>query len=787
MTIAGPGNFFRVQDLGPGDAAGTTIQLLLGTEHRSVSCVDALDKVLWVAPYRTSAKHGARHREWPPGELSFESLDLRNPYQFARKGRTLCVPSGDANVWWVEGGGVILADGLYAESDDGIRGAVVNLHGEHAPELTVDRTKLRSFDKDHVMARLTAVVPSLIRPELGLPDAVWLQGAQHWSVAFADCVAEHARHTNLPWQLTAEVSAPFGQIGFFPPDVDLLPLVTGHYTEAEQSRAASFFVTMPLPVLRWRLHALYGAGLGGPVSLPDVDTLCARPSDLVLLSTESPQHFSWSFGLGHWLKGPLATKYFSSSVPSEPLANSGLLSLAALYPWRNPTLPVPTADVFQLSEEAERPPAEVMERLTDLGYDTDPLLGCAAAQCSDLPLLRPLGDPESWLAPGATLSAAQVCVSAAQAACPTPRAAQRLGELGFTVPAEYPVWEQWTEEELSVVKSLWTSYAEQPSPEAGAHVCAAQLTAVTYSTGLAVRFVRELLGQLGFVLSAEASALPELTDDDRGLLTQSPRPQVDREVPLHHVAAASRRLNRPARALAERLRELGYSVAETPDNEHLPSREEITFLSANAEVPDPRRPVPLRRVVELATHAGISLAEAVSRLSTLGYGFTFEPAAVARFRKQDAGALTFVPYQSPEDFGPVTPAALHAIAHHIGQGDHTADVAVSLTELGFDVVQPSEEWMRERDLEDLLLYALQSPEARIGGSPLPDDPPISLVTLAVVAMRTSKSLREAALRATELGIRHEAETWFTPAPTEPDDHSAAATPPQSAAAPPRGG
>jgi hypothetical protein len=76
VTIAGPGNFFGVEDLGPGEEAGTTVQLLLGKEHRGVSCVDALEKVLWVAPYPTTAEHGARTLSRQPGELPEVGLDI---------------------------------------------------------------------------------------------------------------------------------------------------------------------------------------------------------------------------------------------------------------------------------------------------------------------------------------------------------------------------------------------------------------------------------------------------------------------------------------------------------------------------------------------------------------------------------------------------------------------------------------------------------------------------------------------------------------------------------------
>ncbi|MFJ8538796.1 caspase family protein [Streptomyces sp. NPDC093591] len=782
VTIAGPGNFFRVEDLGPGEDAGTEIQLLLSKERRSVSCVDALEKVLWVAPYGTSATHGARCREWVPGELSPAALEIYPRAHFVRKRPAWCIPSDHPGLWWLEGDGILLADGLLAETEYAkkVYGAVVNLTGRQAPELTVDRKKVRSYDKAHVMERMASAIPSLTEPRLGLPDPAWLEGASTWSVAFADRVAGQARRADLPWRLQDDVSVPFSQVGFFPPDADLLPLVTGRHRESDRSGLASLLLTMPPPVLRRRLGALYAAGLGGQVSLPHIDRAeaqCARPSDLALLNVTG-RFLNWRHWRERWMTGQL-TSGLTARTPSPQLVSTGLMSIMALPRWRDPAVAVSVADTFELSAHTSRSPAEVAERLDEWGYRVEPLLGCAAAQHSDLPLLRPLGDPDGWLAPGATLSPVQICVSAAQAAHSTPWAAQRLDELGFTVPAEFPVREHWSEEERKVIAELWQAYGTRPSPEKALHVSSAQLTAVAHTTDLPLRSIREFLGQLGFTLPPKAAEPQELTDDDRALLAQ--KPLVDRDVSLRYVAAASRYLNRPARALADRLRELGYRVSEVPEDEHLPSREDIAFLGTDPGLADLSCPVSLSRVAGAAHGAGISLAEAVGRFTSLGYHFSFDPKAVSALREQDVESLAFG-RSAAEKFSPISPDAVRAAADHTSR--QTEEIAASLTALGFDVVSPAKEWSRERQLETALFSALRNPDHL----PVPylDGPSVSLVTLAVTAMRAGTSLREAAETATAIGIRHEAETWFSPAPTEPDATSADAVRPPSAAAPPRG-
>lgn len=784
VTIAGPGNFFRVEELGPGEDSGTTVQLLLSKERRSVSCVSALETVLWVAPYRTTATHGARAREWMPGELSTGTLEVYSPAFHARKGHILCIPSSDPDVWWIGGDGVLLADGLLAEPEysNRVHGAVVNLTGERTPELTVDRKNVRSYDRAQVMERMAELIPSLTGQGTDLLSPTWLDEVSNWSVAFADRVAEQASADGLPWRVQEEISAPFDEVGFFPPDVDLLPLVTGDYRNPDQALLASYFLTMPLPVVRWRLRALYAAGLGGHVSLPadeHVEARWARPSDLVLLGTTG-EFSAWRLGRHGWLRGPLASVRFTVHAPSQQLADTGLPSIRALHRWRDPAVPLSPADAFELSQQTERSPAEVTDRLEALGYRVESLQGCAAAEHTDLPLLRPLGDPYGWLTPGVALSAAQICVSAARAVRPTSWAAQRLTELGFTPPAEYPVLEHWSEEERKVVEVLWQAYDTQPSPEEAVHVSSAQLAAVAHATDLPLRSVTEFLGGLGFVLPPDAKELPELTDDDRALLAREPR--VDRTVPLRYVVAAARRLNRPAGALAERLRELGYEAPDVPADEHLPSREDINFLGTDVELADVSRPVTLSRVASAASDTDISLGEAVERLSSLGYRFAFDPKPIASFREQDVQTLYFGLYQKPEKFGPVSPDTVRAAAHHTGR--QFAEITDSLIALGYEVTPPTKEWTAERRLEEALFTALQNPGQR---PMIPyDGASISLVTLAVTAMRAGASLRTAAETATELGIHHEAAPWFTPAPAEPPAPSASATPPPATTAPPHG-
>ncbi|GHD13498.1 hypothetical protein GCM10010313_38480 [Streptomyces violarus] len=752
VTIAGPGNLFRVEDLGEGTEPGTTVRLLLSRQGKHVSCVEALQRLLWVAPYRTSAVHGSREHGWVPGELSRTALEIemsrRKPGPPVKD--PVCLASGSPDLWWIDREGIVLSDGLLTESDPAFQvvdqfphGIILNLHGECAPVLTVDRKKVRSFDRAHVRAVLTAAVPSLTLPDLPLPTLQWLTQASSATPWFGDLVARHAQLAGLKWRIR-DASMPFREVGYFLPDTELISLVTGSYPQEPQRRhGARFFCTMPPTVLRWRLRALYRAGLGGPVSLPEScpsDELCARPSDLLLLARV--RHRRWDRAYRDWLR------QYQGGHPA--------VLLGFLFEWHDPAQPFSVAEVLTLSDISERTPAEVSDRLTALGYQVEPLADCAAADYEDLPLLRRMGDPSGWLTPGSVLSGAQVCVSAVHRACSTLRAAQRLRELGFTVPADHPVREHWTDEEQGILRSLWSSYATTPSPEAALRISHAQVASVAHDTDATVLRITDFLPELGFQLPTDATDGPELTEDDRSLLLYNgQRPRVDQEVSLLYMAAVARHLHKPVQAVAARLEELGYAVAPVPDDEgQLPSPVETALVNRRLRL-HTNGPLGVRDVAHAAQQAGIPLPEAISVLARWGYRCSVTAEAVSLAHGIDSTLLRYHPFADPATFGPVSLAAAQAVG-----GRTTA-----LTEFGYDVVPPSESRLREHQLEEALLQALTTPDHPTF-SPHPDDPPLPLVPLAVVALSAAKTLRETALKATELGMRHEIEDWF-PDPENP--------------------
>ncbi len=208
---------------------------------------------------------------------------------------------------------------------------------------------------------------------------------------------------------------------------------------------------------------------------------------------------------------------------------------------------------------------------------------------------------------------------------------------------------------------------------------------------------------------------------------------------------------RQVRAVAARLSELGYTVASVPDAEdQLPTAMQTALVNHDVRL-NSNRPLPVRHVARSAEQAGMSLPEAIAHYAAWGYRCSVTAEGASRAGRIDNRLLTYGPFHDPGTFGPVTPAVLRAV------GARNAD---SLADFGYDVVPPSEAWTREGQLERTLLRALTTDAEPLPVDAPPEDPPLSLVTLAVVALSAAKTLRETALKATELGMRHEIEDWF---------------------------
>ncbi|MEE1938275.1 caspase family protein [Streptomyces sp. TRM 70361] len=762
VTIAGPGNLFRIEDRGPGDWAGTRVRLHLTPQAAGTSCVDELLKVLWVASYRTRAVHGSRTHEWVPGELDARAVE------YEARGRITppipFFPSSHPGLWWTSEEGRLLADGLVlSQQTSGPNplppyGAIVDLRGRYRPELTADRRAARSYDASHVAAVLRTAAPLLIDTARPVVTPAWLTEVCQRVPVIADEVAEGAVRANIDWPV-GDHELSFGLVGFFPPDRTLLHLLTGEHGAFLENPPwpASLVRTLPEPVLRRRLRTLYSAvdRAGVPRLARATAPSCpALPSDLILLSTDCRET-----GLA-WDRPPF--RWIPRSLPGPgALRESGWVALQDLFFWRSPAQPLGPADILRCVQATGHPAAQVVERLGRLGFPVSLPDGMETVTTEDLPLLNVPGSSHQPPDPGVPLSPARISYSAALAGRSPAEAAERLAALGHRVSAGALRTRPWSPEDRRVLAELWQWHEHDDPVEWDREVSTARIVRTAFEARRSVRSVVGLLEEAGFTPSPGAAGVDFLHDDDRVLLGH--RPPVDRPVPRFLLALGASRLGCGESEVAQRLRRLGYEVPDRRPEHGRPTGEDIRVFEAlvglhflrlaEGEVLSAAVFAHLLRQVSAST-----VPELAGRLRAAGFRLAPDTDFLNRLSKRDLEALANMPYLTrPSRFDPVTPERLYAAALHTHRT--MADVAADLARLGLEVRPVPEEFRRDIEQEELLYRSLSS----IGLVPAVPAPPgsrISLPALACAAMRARTTFHTAARTATRLGMSHEAEDWF---------------------------
>ncbi|GAA2062090.1 hypothetical protein GCM10009801_04920 [Streptomyces albiaxialis] len=549
VTIAGPGNLFRVEDVGPGEEAGTRVRLHLTRRAARRSCVDQLLDVLWVAEYATRAVHGSRVREWEPGVLCGEAVEKRaRPGDVSTSAR--CHPSSRPDLWWSQEEGLVLADGLApsGKQDAAPYGIVANLTGRDAPRLSVNRRETLAFDADLVRERALDALPSLFAPGAGeFVVPWWLHSVSRGDPEFADAATVYMDEHGIGW---SDDRVPFTGVGLFLPDSMLWPLAGQRdamwFEDDDELRhsldeTATVVRTLPEFVLRGRLGTLLHA-TGTTVPVPPWS---ARPSDLHLLTGALTAVSDW--------------EYAFHAPAAHPDEEPTLRALSGVD-WLDETVPVPPQAVFQRVGATRRPAAYVTERLRHLGYEVEPLGDAHDVTPDDLPLLRPFWEAEGWLAPGGELPSAQLSYSAAQAGVSPREAADRLRRLGFRVPGTgLPRESPWSADETAILNAAW----DLPRSGDGTHdttVPLARVVQAAHRTGHAVGAVHRLLREAGFRPDPRAESFGLLSDDDNLVLSEVL--PLEFPVPIGPMWHAATLLDRPVKDVGVRLRELGHSVPD---------------------------------------------------------------------------------------------------------------------------------------------------------------------------------------------------------------------------------
>ncbi|MBL7497381.1 TIR domain-containing protein [Frankia sp. CNm7] len=224
VTIAGPGNLFRVQDLGPGRAAGTTVRLHLSRRpgETPVSSVDILRRILWIAEFDTSATEGAISLTWMPGKLAdFAPVGTDNPLLDFAMRITEQIVGTSLPVWWCNGQGAILVDGLWVGST--AFGFIVNLTGGLAPDLAVDRNKIREFPDEPAMEELVvSAVPALLASEAVEMSLEWMAALADERPLVADAVQAALLEEDKHWRAAGGATVPVSAVGCFSLDGEIL-------------------------------------------------------------------------------------------------------------------------------------------------------------------------------------------------------------------------------------------------------------------------------------------------------------------------------------------------------------------------------------------------------------------------------------------------------------------------------------------------------------------------------------------------------------------------------------
>ncbi|MFD8597297.1 hypothetical protein ACFV1L_20065 [Kitasatospora sp. NPDC059646] len=215
VTIHGPGHLFRIARVRErGAEPGTTVRLYLDTEvlPRNWSAVTALERVLGIAEFGTTATWRGRQVRWEPGRLR------PRPGTHQERGpsaKEILVPWAGAppgvQVVWCERGGGLLVDGLWVEAAapwQGPAGAgpappvVVNLFGPRLPEhLSVDRREVLDDLSGTLQELLEAATTALADDGQGLADHPWLLDWAGRSLRIADLLAAAAARGRgeRPW------------------------------------------------------------------------------------------------------------------------------------------------------------------------------------------------------------------------------------------------------------------------------------------------------------------------------------------------------------------------------------------------------------------------------------------------------------------------------------------------------------------------------------------------------------------------------------------------------------
>lgn len=739
VHIAGPGTLSRIRPAGQGKEAGTTVRLYL---RKEVSCVDILRRILWVSEFDVTATDRTGSISWTAGQLS-DNAPLGSDPLVDGAIRTVrdVQPTSLPTLWWCDGTGGILADGLWVGTP--IFGAVVDLIGPHIPKLTVDRRRIVEHNKDAVWQQLSATIP-----DLGIPESTIL--THRWWATLADSdprLADEIYRQRLevadrPW-VVAKHDMDLAVVGFFSADEDMFARDTG-------TAGAS----LPENLASWRLRAWVEAGQFPGLTVSS-SVMRARPSDIDLVSQQIPTSRD-----RRWLSQPdgserdlpvghvIAVAARTGLDPSEVIGRlsslgyrTGHLSAAAdhldvhagvltsaecdgQYPWLYSDIPVSPGHVVKAALTTGLSVSDVVASLTMLGFDTSQVRTFRGTpDVLDLTMLSVRLKGTNWLPPTEPVPPGHVLAAAKQLGTAPEAVATRLRELGHQVH-HAGAWPEPDEITLTVTSLNldrvfpWLDPTATVSP---GHVAAA---AAECRCGVAE--VLALLQALSFRAPDPNVVTSPLDDHDRtvleGALLGSRWLDLDQQVPHGHVAWASMKTRLSVVDIVNRLVTYGFQVGDRTRYLSRYSPDDLVLLSRDLDGFRPWRDEPNRLTAEEIIQATLEIRCSASIAARLAQDLSIDAPAPDTMADQfDSDDKTIIsadvdgtaPWLDPRN--PVPARHIIAVSGEIRRSSH--EVTARLRKLGYEPANMPVPWDREDEL--LLSRALDGKGPWVVGERIP--------------------------------------------------------------------
>jgi hypothetical protein len=546
FRIPGSGSLFRVESLGPGDAAGTRVRLYIDgarskppagkkvlrrrSSNANSGCAELLRSMLWLAEYETSVVDEDGKTDWPAGVLP----------EWHELGTGALGATHDPRLWWSESG-ILLADGIIVGRSAGSRnrvaaraqaqgapsGILVNLSGAHKPQLTVNRNSIVHYDHAWVEELVVKNCETALSWK-GL-SLNWLFDVQ-MPLQQKDSLARELARLGREVKLDTgrdPVMVPVNTYGAFPPDKALL--------EAEPDQVHEV-IGFPPAMVKSRLRHWSAIG-AAPATVdegdttPDVALEPLWPSDAQLLS-------SGFDGQSPWLE---------STAPAE-----AVYTRAAALRWA---------------------PRNVIARLLQLG------IVARDGAIWD----RPIEQLDIIFAShyvGDRFLLASLLAKAGQLGESPQKLVAELQQVGLVCPdmADAPLVSQ-------LDLRLLSTDASSAEPWIGEVVGLGHVRFLSAKMGRRPAEIAARLQELGIRVQGSAEALPVVSQDDLLILSEGVGgrgPWLDEWAFRPHLLVSAYRSKKSVREVAERLRALGIEPDYAPGELEpmLASDEEVRWLSA---------------------------------------------------------------------------------------------------------------------------------------------------------------------------------------------------------------